>query len=298
MVDIEAIERATLAAIPPQRVEECRGWLVALDDGTVGRAHSAAPLLHRAPEAGSVEAVADLYAGAGLQPVFRAPMEPAIEDALARRGYAPAKPTLVQWLALDHPHPNPLPRAGEGEGELRFASSADEGWEGVFLGEGFDPVDGASRLGILRRGQDSVYASVRVDGRTVAVGCGSFSHGWGSVHGMRTLPAQRGRGHARRIIALLMAAARERGLARMFLQVEQGNAGARAVCAAGVPGRLDLSLLEEGRLVGMRLGRFAAATTQPRHLADAMLPMVRQAGVRLACARVRAALTRPSRRRT
>ncbi|NML46390.1 GNAT family N-acetyltransferase [Ramlibacter sp. G-1-2-2] len=229
MLDIEAIERATLAAVPPQRLEECQGWLVPLDDGTVGRAHSAAPTAHGAPGAGSIEAVEALYADAGLKTVFRVPMVAAVETELERRGYVAAKPTLVQWMALGDPHPGPLPLAGEGE--LRLAPSADASWEGVFLGEGFDPVDGASRLGILRRAQGSLYASVRVGGETVAVGCGSFSHGWGSVHGMRTLPAHRGRGHATRIIRAITDAARERGLARVFLQVEQGNAGARALYA-------------------------------------------------------------------
>lgn len=220
------MERATLAAVPPQRLEECQGWLVPLDDGTVGRAHSAVPLAHGAPAPGSIEAVEALYAQAGLPPVFRVPTLPVFEQELERRGYAAAKPTLVQRMALASG-----PGLQAGEGEIVLSPAAEPAWENLFLGEGFDPVDGASRLAILRRAQGSLFASVRVGGETVAVGCGCFSHGWGSVHGMRTLPAQRGRGHATRIIHALQREARERGLARMFLQVEQGNAAARSLYA-------------------------------------------------------------------
>lgn len=49
MVDaaqIEAIERATLAAVAPEEVLEIEGWLVGLDPGSIRRAASAVPLRH------------------------------------------------------------------------------------------------------------------------------------------------------------------------------------------------------------------------------------------------------------
>ena len=42
--DIESIERATLAAVAPERVEALPGWLLPMDHGTVGRAHAAVAL--------------------------------------------------------------------------------------------------------------------------------------------------------------------------------------------------------------------------------------------------------------
>ena len=53
MDDIEGIERATFAAMPPQRLEARGDWLLGLDDGTVGRSHSAVPirLVMRQPSA-------------------------------------------------------------------------------------------------------------------------------------------------------------------------------------------------------------------------------------------------------
>jgi GNAT superfamily N-acetyltransferase len=114
---------------------------------------------------------------------------------------------------------------------VQLATSADAGWEQVFLGEGFDPVEGASRLAILRRAQGGVFASVRVGGATVAVGAASFAGHWCGVHAMRTLPAWRRRGHAQAIVAALAQEARERGFTQVFLQVEQSNTAAQALYA-------------------------------------------------------------------
>jgi hypothetical protein len=44
--DIEAIERATVAAVSPDLTEEIDGWLLPFAEGTVKRAKSAVPL-HR-----------------------------------------------------------------------------------------------------------------------------------------------------------------------------------------------------------------------------------------------------------
>ena len=56
-----------------------------------------------------------------------------------------------------------------------------------------------------------------------------MSQGWCSIHGMRTLPAQRGRGLAGRILAGLADDAAARQLTRVFLQVEEGNDAALAL---------------------------------------------------------------------
>jgi len=160
--------------------------------------------------------------------VFRLPDVPALADVqeeLRQRGYRPAQPTLVQVARLQD-----VPLAADSS--VRVATSPMPGWEQVFLGEAFDPVDGASRLGILRRARESLFASIERDGATVAVGSACFSHGWCGVHGMRTLPAQRKQGSARRILAAFAQEARARGLARAFLQVEEGNAPARSVYAS------------------------------------------------------------------
>jgi N-acetylglutamate synthase len=224
---IEAIERATLAAVPPQRVEQWGDWLLPFDHGTVGRSHSAVPLRHDTPAEGVLPQLERRYAEAGVPTVLRLPelaSFAAMEAELAAAGYARAKPTLVQVGELAA-----LATAPTGGGRVEIAERPGDDWEQVFLGEGFDPVDGASRLAILRRASGSLFAGVRAEGRVVAVGSASFGHGWCGLHGMRTLPAWRGRGLATTIIAALARAARERGAQQVFLQVDAANATARSL---------------------------------------------------------------------
>lgn len=220
VIDVESVERATLAAVPPQAQEELPGWLLGLDRGTVGRAHSAVPLQHVAPQADVLATIEARYAAHGLAPVLRLPRL-ACFDAMRTvsdaRGYASAKPVLVQVGTV-----RAMAAIGAGAG-IALAPTPDEGWAAVLLGEGFDPVDGASRLAILRRAIQSVFAGVQVQGQVVAVGSACFSHGWCGIHGMRTAPAFRGRGLASRILAALAAEAQRRGIERAFLQVEEGN---------------------------------------------------------------------------
>ncbi|MDM0039270.1 GNAT family N-acetyltransferase [Variovorax sp. J22G21] len=222
--DIEAIERATIAAVSPQTVEELpEGWLLPFDSGTVSRAKTALPLRHLAPGPGLVERIEARYHARGLPPAFRLPDAPcfdAMREALAHRGYGACKATVTQIghaqamgaLAADAP--------------AEVDAAPDAGWESVFLGPGFDPVDGASRVRALSRASGTLFASVREDGRTVAAGAIAFGHGWASVHGMRTEQAARGHGLAGRVLAGLAQAALARGVERVFLQVEAGNAPA------------------------------------------------------------------------
>jgi ribosomal protein S18 acetylase RimI-like enzyme len=70
---------------------------------------------------------------------------------------------------------------------------------------------------------------VRDGDKTIAVGCGSFGHGWVSFHGMRTDLSRRGEGLAGRVLAGLAGEALARGIDRAFLQVEEKNAPARAL---------------------------------------------------------------------
>jgi GNAT superfamily N-acetyltransferase len=230
MDEIEAIERATLAAVPPRAQATWNGWLLAFDEGTVGRCHSAAPLHHAAPAPDTLAGIEQRYAAAGLRPVLRVPELAAfgaLQAQLRAAGYVRAKPTLVQTGRVSD-----LAAGERAEVEVELAAGATPDWEQVFLGEGFDPVDGASRLAILRRGADSVFASVRAGGHTIAAGAACFSQGWCGVHGMRTLAPHRGRGLAGAVLSALAQRARERGVQRCFLQVEEGNARARSLYAA------------------------------------------------------------------
>jgi ribosomal protein S18 acetylase RimI-like enzyme len=227
MERIEAIERATLDAVPPQRLVQWREWLLPFDGGTVGRSHSAVPLRHDAPAQDVLQELERRYREAGLATVLRIPEVESfapLREQLRAGGYVRAKPTLVQVGDLAR-----LARGATPSVQVELATRPGAEWEAVFLGEGFDPVDGASRLAILRRGVHSLFAGIRVDGGIVAVGSACTVHGWCGVHGMRTLPAWRGRGCASAILAALARAGQERGITQVFLQVDASNAAARSL---------------------------------------------------------------------
>lgn len=223
---VDSIERATLQAVAPRRVEQLGDWLVPLDEGPIGRARSAVPLRHRDVDVAMLPVIEDLYRRHALPPAFRiadsAGLRP-VEERLAAGGLHARQPTLVQIGEL------PTMRS-VGDGEPAEVSAApDDAWAQVFLGEGFDPVDGAGRVAALSRADNTFYASVRQQGTTVAVGALSIGFGWASVHGMRTVAGQRGRGLAGRVLAGIAQAALDRGLRRVFLQVEEANGAARSL---------------------------------------------------------------------
>ena len=216
--DIESLERATLSPVAPPEVLEIDGWLVPLEDGPIGRAKSAVPLRHDlGPQA--LDAIEAAYGARSLKPAFRVADEPglgAVRAALEARGYRPEQPTVAMTA----------PAATVATFAVPFADlleQPDEAWSEVFLGEGFDPEEGAFRARRLSQAPDALYGAVREGGRTVAVGVVSFGHGWAGVHGMRTAADQRGRGHAGAILAAFGRLALDKGVERVFLQVETGN---------------------------------------------------------------------------
>ncbi len=225
--DIESIERATLTAVAPERVDALDGWLLPLNTGTVGRAHSAVPLHHGRHDPALIDTLARRYREAGLRPVFRLPDLPAFEawwPQLAARGFRREQPTLTQTGALG----GLLALAPDVDG-VSLDARPDAAWMAMFLGEELDPVDGASRSHALSRAEGTLFASVREGGQTLACGAACFAQGWLSMHGLRTAARQRGRGLAGRLIRAMALEAQRRGIDRAFLQVDGSNAPALAL---------------------------------------------------------------------
>ncbi|MDO9402888.1 MAG: GNAT family N-acetyltransferase [Polaromonas sp.] len=222
-IDIESLERATVDAVAPQHVDTLPGWLLPMDRGTVGRAFSAVPLTHVPADASVVAVIEARYQAQGLPTVFRLADLPAfagLQASLQAAGYRRHKPTLVQTgrayalrsLSMLQP--------------ADVQDHAGEGWPRLFTSDGFDAADGLGRVQALSRAAGSAYASVTMGGRVVAAGVAAFSHGWCSIHGVRTEQAHRGQGLAGRVLAALAQAALDQGQERVFLQVEEGNSAA------------------------------------------------------------------------
>lgn len=225
--DVEAIERATLAAVAPERLVERDGWLLPMDPGTVGRAHSAVPLHHGIHDPSLISQIAASYRDAGFRPVFRLPDLPTFTawwPLLAGQGFQRQQPTLTQTGTLA----GLLALAGDADG-VRLDARPDDAWMAMFLGEGLDPVDGASRSRALARAEGTLFASLRAGGRTLACGAACFAQGWLSLHGLRTEARHRGQGLAGRLIRAMALEAQRRGIQRAFLQVDAANVPALAL---------------------------------------------------------------------
>ena len=86
--EIEAIERATIAAVSPDVTEEIDGWLLPFASGTVKRAKSAVPLHRDAVEAATLDRIEDRYDSHQAAPALRladAPCFDSLRAELARR---------------------------------------------------------------------------------------------------------------------------------------------------------------------------------------------------------------------
>ena len=225
---ISSLERATLDAVAPPAVQAMDGWLLPFDTSTIGRAKSAVPLRHHDVAPAHIGAIECLYAEHGLQAVFRIADVPGLynlQAELTRRGYQAQQPTLVQVGTVAA-----MRAICQGQ-RAHVVDQPSAAWSSVYLAEGFDPVDAAHRVQALSRSPHVVYAHVEESGRSVAAGTAALSQGWASIHGMRTVPASRGHGLAARILGALADTATQRGMDRVFLQVEQGNAAALALYA-------------------------------------------------------------------
>ncbi len=226
--DVASLERATLDAVAPPAVEAVEGWLIPLENSTVGRAKSAVPLRHHGLDIALLPQIEARYTAHGLPAAFRvadvAGLAP-VHQALAARGYQAQQPTLVQIGAM-----RSVREAFAGL-PPQVDTQPSDAWAAACVAPGFDPVDAAFRVQTLRCSRDAAYAWIEEEGQPLAAGTAAFSQGWASLHGIRTAQQARGRGLAGRILAGLAQAALDRDLNRVFLQVEEGNTGAVALYA-------------------------------------------------------------------
>ena len=225
--EIEALERSVVAAVAPPEVIEIGGWLVPLDNGTIGRAKSAVPLSHDLDPA-AVDEIVEAYRARGLKPAFRIAETPgldAVRAAIARHGLTGQQPTVMETGHVAR-------LAGFSDGPARLLDRPDDAWAAVFMGEGFDPADGAHRVATLSRAPNALYGAAG-EGGIHAVGVATVWGGWAGIHGMRTAVRHRGQGHAAAILGAFGRALAARGVIRVVLQVEAANPARRIYRRAG-----------------------------------------------------------------
>ena len=213
-------------AVSPEARTELVDWILPFDPGTVGRAKSAVPLKHAAPDVSVLREIEATYASRACPVMLRIPVLPTFDGFrhhLAEAGYREHTITEVQIADARSM------RAVSDDAPAEVLGAPTDAWASVFLGEGFDPVDGTSRVRKLGQAAGSLFATLLQDDCPAAAGAASFSHGWASIHGMRTAQGRRGCGLASRVLATLAAAAIARGYQTIFLQVAADNAPAKSL---------------------------------------------------------------------
>ena len=213
------------------------GWLLRASEGFTGRGNSALPLTPSPPVdsgfAPTLTAVTRWYAARDLAPTVVLPEPvgtdraavPGLREALESAGWAERTPTDVLVAAAREVAlaPASLP-------DLLGVDLADEpgeGWLSLYRyrGQPLPPV--ARRL--LLSAPTQVFATVRADGATVAVGRLAVSRGWGGITAMEVSPSHRRRGLGRAVLAALARRAVQLRAPSLYLQVAQDNPAAGAL---------------------------------------------------------------------
>jgi N-acetylglutamate synthase len=227
---IAELERAATLHWQAPDTEWLGEWLLRAAGGFTGRANSALPLGDPGvplPEA--VAIVQDWYCRRNLRPMIAlpqvlpqgAPRDP-LEDHLSERAWV-LRPGPAFVMTADITE-IPAPAA-----DVRLDPEPDASWLALYRYRGQELPAIARTL--LMSAPWQAFASIRRAGRPVAVGRISVAGEWGAITAMEVDPACRRQGLGTAIIAALAAAAAGRGARRILLQVETGNAAARALYA-------------------------------------------------------------------
>ena len=206
--------------------ERLGGWRLYASAGLSGRLNTCWPLGDPGmpPDAAIVAAEA-WYAARRLPPRFKLTeglAHPAdLAARLERRGYVRSIATLTMVGPL----------LGSPDPDVAIESDVGRDFREVFADPIFGPhSDAAERVEALGRiPQPRGYALARVAGAPAAVGACAVEGRWAGLMAMRTSPAYRRRGLARRVFRGLCAFARESGAQQGYLQVEEDNPSAIAL---------------------------------------------------------------------
>lgn len=210
---VRGLQERTARALPAPLVEHADGWWLRHAPGCAWWVGTVLP--HGDGDLpGRVGAAERFYTELGAEARFQispGACPDGLDTLLAARGYG-RRATMSLQVGV--------PPSGSTGARIddRPTRAWFDTWSAVHGG------DQTAEWDLLRRvRQPSAYASVVRDGEVIAVGRAVADAGWVGVFGMGTLPAARGTGQARQVLAALAGWA---GADRMYLQVELGNIAA------------------------------------------------------------------------
>jgi N-acetylglutamate synthase len=214
-----------VAALGWRALETARlgDWLLRASDGFTGRANSALTIGDPGrPVSDAVATVEAWYAERALPPRFQLP-EPGATDGvrelLDNGHYSWSLPVHVMTAELGH-----VLRAADarvGPGDVALDETPDDAWLSTYRrAEGTAP---AAARGVLAGHPAVVFASMRSEGRTVAIARAAIDGRWAGLSAVEVVPEARRRGLAMQVTAAVLRWAGTRGARQVYLQTEIPN---------------------------------------------------------------------------
>jgi N-acetylglutamate synthase len=237
---ITELERMAAAHWRGTEEERLGDWLLRAAEGFTGRANSALPLGDPGlPPDAAVAAVTEWYRARGLPPMIAVPLPAqagspgrppspgqAVDDDLARRGWlVRSSPALV--MLADLPPHGPLGGLPAGRA-VHVSREPDDAWAARYHYRGQDYLPPIARK-VLTSAEDQVFVSIRDGGEVLAIARLSAAGGWAGLTAVEVHPGYRRQGLGAAITAAACEQARQRGISRVFLQVEVDNEAAKAL---------------------------------------------------------------------
>lgn len=225
-------ERLLLAAWPARETMSLDGWSLLTDGGVTGRPNAVSPLAFHGKLGEAISAVQAHYTARRMRPTFRiargacAPGD--LPEQLIARGWAPSQQTLVMTASLADTL-SALPPAGD---RVVLSETYPEAVDAILRETSTSPAEYEERRGLAQRTPRPRAFAVIGEGEAEAVGLCVIVEKQAAIFLMRTHPAHRRKGLARRVLAALLAWAHDQGATGAFLQVEADNVAAVALYAA------------------------------------------------------------------
>jgi GNAT superfamily N-acetyltransferase len=238
---VRDLQQRAARALPAEHAEVVDGWWLRHAPSRAWWTGTVLPHADAGPGGleARVTAAEAFYAGRGAAARFQispGACPDGLDALLAQRGYRRESPMSLQQA----PVTGVLGAAPTGSLRVDLDDRPTPPWFEVWRAVHDHGGGARAEQDMLDRVENpSAYARAVVGDQVVAVARAVADTGWVGVFSMATLPAARGQGVARTVLAALAAWAGAHGADRMYLQVEHDNApalrvyrraGFRAVC--------------------------------------------------------------------
>jgi GNAT superfamily N-acetyltransferase len=235
IIDLERVSAAHWRGTEEQWLG---GWLLRSAEGFTGRANSALPLGDPGmPLDQALAVVTRWYRDRGLPAMMAVPTPldssaqvhspaQALDHHLSERRWL-TRPGPAFVMLADLPlgvHPDGLP-AGRA---VQASPEPDDAWAARYHYRGQDHLPPVARK-VLTSAQEQSFVSIRDGGAVLAIARLSIAEGWAGITAVEVDRNHRRQGLGVAITAAACLEAEERGVSRVFLQVEVDNAPARAL---------------------------------------------------------------------